>query len=241
MGGIISIITNLVSSITQGFQILVAVNTQHNALLQRIASTPGLPVENPTKPYWLDDAPFPELNEIVPNIPREADVIIIGSGITGAAAAKSILELKGPDTKVLVLEAREISSGATGRNGGHIKTPVYQDFAHYSKTLGSEELARDVVRFELKHLPTLREFEDKFPLAEIREAETVDFFFHQKEFDDAKRELGKLNKWLPEVDIKVWDAKDAVEKVYNTRLLRSSAGSKQNKRLMMYSFMQMSS
>lgn len=49
--------------------------------------------------------------------PREADYVIIGSGITGAFIALDLSRTLAPDTRILILEARDAVSGATGRNG----------------------------------------------------------------------------------------------------------------------------
>ena len=88
----------------------------------------GLPVDNPTDSYWHTE-PSEKLlgHRTTPKLPKFSDVVIIGSGITGAFAAHFLLN--GPDTivpgtepspdtkppKVLMLEAREACWGATGR------------------------------------------------------------------------------------------------------------------------------
>ena len=57
-----------------------------------------------------------------PPIPRSsgaarADVVVVGGGLTGLSAALHLLE-KG--VRVVVVEADEIGSGASGRNGGFV-------------------------------------------------------------------------------------------------------------------------
>ncbi|KAF5700701.1 cytochrome P450 monooxygenase [Fusarium globosum] len=56
------------------------------------------------------------------DLPSDVDVIVIGSGITGAAVTYKLAK-QTPGLKVAVLEARGFCSGATGRNGGHISRP----------------------------------------------------------------------------------------------------------------------
>ncbi|KAI1122455.1 FAD dependent oxidoreductase [Nemania abortiva] len=89
-------------------------------------SPAGLPVDNPTKSYWLSEPSEILLgHRTTKDLPQAADVVIVGSGITGAFAAHCLKE-KAPDLKVVMLEAREACSGATGRNGGHCQ-PAYYD------------------------------------------------------------------------------------------------------------------
>ena len=87
------------------------------------AAIPVLPpVSNPTVSYW-QDPPDAEIADYRSSevLPEEVDVLIIGSGITGASVAWGLLgEGQGTEEgkkKVCMLEARQVCSGATGRNG----------------------------------------------------------------------------------------------------------------------------
>jgi cysteine synthase len=75
----------------------------------------GLPVDNPTQSYWHKE-PSQKLlgHRTTEELPRSTDVVIVGSGITGAFAAHFLKEQK-PDLNVVMLEAREACWGATGR------------------------------------------------------------------------------------------------------------------------------
>lgn len=47
-----------------------------------------LPVENPTKSYWIEAAESPLRNfQSTSELPKEADIVIIGSGYTGVTNA----------------------------------------------------------------------------------------------------------------------------------------------------------
>lgn len=77
---------------------------------------PGLPREVPTLSYW--QVPPDGISDLrsTARLPRDADIVIIGSGISGATIAYNLLpEL--PDKRIVVLEARQAASGASGRNG----------------------------------------------------------------------------------------------------------------------------
>jgi gamma-glutamylputrescine oxidase len=64
--------------------------------------------------FWLED-PVEPLSR--PAWQGRADVIIIGGGVTGCACALA-LALAQAGVRVRLHEAREIASGASGRNGG---------------------------------------------------------------------------------------------------------------------------
>ena len=204
----------------QGIRALITVigdlNKQYQALLLRINARPPLPCPSPTHPYWLDDPPFPSLTNIQsPVLPARADVLIIGSGITGAAVARSVLSDVGDDAgdvSVVVLEARELCSGATGRNGGHIKASPHETFPRLRKTLAPERAA-ELVRFQLKHLDVLMGVceEEGISVAECRRVETVDVFLDAEAMETARSQVDELKKWVPEVEMKVWDAAGARE------------------------------
>lgn len=47
-----------------------------------------LPVPNPTKSYWIEAAKSPLKDlQSTPELPKQTDIVIIGSGYTGATAA----------------------------------------------------------------------------------------------------------------------------------------------------------
>ncbi|CAD0040322.1 unnamed protein product [Aureobasidium pullulans] len=79
-----------------------------------------LPSQNSSASFWHTE-PSSELlgYRTTEGLPREADVVVVGSGISGASVAYHLLEelegSNGEEKNVLVLEAREVCWGATGR------------------------------------------------------------------------------------------------------------------------------
>ena len=73
----------------------------------------SLPNRNSTSSYW-HQSPSDKLlkHRTTPDLPNSSPVIIIGSGITGAFAARELVQA---GREVLMLEAREACWGATGR------------------------------------------------------------------------------------------------------------------------------
>lgn len=72
-----------------------------------------LPSKHSTSSYWHHD-PSPTLlgHRTSPQLPTHADIVVVGSGITGAFAARELVQ---SGANVLMLEAREACWGATGR------------------------------------------------------------------------------------------------------------------------------
>ncbi|KAL6357371.1 hypothetical protein LRP88_07530 [Fusarium phalaenopsidis] len=207
MGAIISTIQSTVSTVSSALKTFSALHTQFSSLLVRASSPPSLPVPAPTRSYWLDDPPFPQLCSVQSELPAEADVVIIGSGITGAAVAKSLLELSG-ELRVVVCEARELCSGATGRNGGHIKSTPYEVLGMFRAKMGPEKAAK-LARFQRSHLEILKQVGEKVPQGEVREVQTVDLFTEKDDFEKAQREVEEMKVWMPEEKAIVLEADEA--------------------------------
>ncbi|EME89027.1 uncharacterized protein MYCFIDRAFT_27292 [Pseudocercospora fijiensis CIRAD86] len=71
-------------------------------------------------------------------LPGQADIVIVGSGISGTVTAKHCIE-RWPEKSVVVLEARDFCSGATGRNAGHCKPDQWRGFSSFQQTFGTEQ------------------------------------------------------------------------------------------------------
>ncbi|KII89732.1 hypothetical protein PLICRDRAFT_39889 [Plicaturopsis crispa FD-325 SS-3] len=98
------------------------------------------PVPHPSLSYWLQGVRSkPLLNHrTTENLPQTADVVVIGSGMSGSLVAYELLK-EDPSRKVVILEARETCSGATGRNAGHCKPDQWRGYSKYEKKFGSEQ------------------------------------------------------------------------------------------------------
>jgi hypothetical protein len=222
MGIVLSVLRDAITAFRSALSLIVTLSTDFNQALERASQTPGLPNLEPTQTYWLKDPPFPQLaNASSLKLPQTADVAIIGSGIAGAAIARSLLHerrRRNDDTneKVVVLDARELSSGATARNGGHIKAAPYEAFSRYS-TRFSRDRAAALTRFQMRHVESLIDVcrTEGYEAAEAREVETVDLFLDDQTFNKAVENVTKMRKCLPEVEIVVWDKVQAQEVWYS--------------------------
>ncbi|KAI6101708.1 FAD dependent oxidoreductase-domain-containing protein [Pisolithus croceorrhizus] len=128
----------------------------------------NLPSANPTRSFWAHSSP--DANPLARegshgSLTTDADICIIGSGISGISVAYHIAEAIGNKTildaplRVVILEARDFCSGATGRNG---------DFAERQNRFGTDEAIRS---------SALEQYTCKVDLGQRREYPP---FFHRR-------------------------------------------------------------
>ncbi|HMK67965.1 MAG TPA: FAD-dependent oxidoreductase, partial [Stellaceae bacterium] len=84
-------------------------------------------------PYWWENAPRPALAQAA--LPATADVVVVGSGYTGLAAA---LALARGGRSTAVLEAEEVGWGCSTRNGGQVSTSIKPGFYDLAPIHGEE-------------------------------------------------------------------------------------------------------
>ncbi|KAJ9647550.1 hypothetical protein H2204_000179 [Knufia peltigerae] len=176
---------------------------KQDILLRQLMASPGSPARNPTPSKWQDPPCRELLNIRSSELPLQRDIVIIGSGVTGCSAAWWLLKDGQERLTVSVLEAREICSGATGRNGGRVHCTAVQDYDTYSKLFG-EEAAKDIVRFELAHLPEYQALAkeagpDATKLSELREVTAVLGVFEEAALEDLRRMLRNFNQAFPDL------------------------------------------
>ncbi|KAJ7627132.1 DAO-domain-containing protein [Roridomyces roridus] len=109
--------------------------------------------------HWLQGVRASPLldHRTTQDLPTAADVVVIGSGMSGTLIAYELLKRPNPPKNVVVLEARELCSGATGRNAGHCKPDQYRGFTRYAKMFG-EEQAKKLLEHEFNTWRKLVEF-----------------------------------------------------------------------------------
>ncbi|KAF9224266.1 FAD dependent oxidoreductase [Gyrodon lividus] len=124
----------------------------HRVLSDSPYKPAGLPSTNPTRSFWTHSSP--DANPLAREgsegpLTTDADICIVGSGITGAgvayhlsgAASSHDVALES-QLKVVILEARDFCAGATGRNGGHLTPAAYAKFDNRVSRFGAEEAKR---------------------------------------------------------------------------------------------------
>ncbi|KAK1460213.1 FAD dependent oxidoreductase superfamily protein [Colletotrichum melonis] len=152
------------------------------------------PVSNPVPSFW-NAAPRPlDDHRTTPDPPAASDIVIVGAGFAGVATAYHILKDNPSPPSITILEARKVCSGASGRNGGHVKPDTYFQVPKYTKLFGPEQAAA-LAAFEASNVYAVKELVESEGLdCDFHLTRAVDVYLdpeHAKETEAAYRELVK--------------------------------------------------
>ncbi|TID23685.1 gb [Venturia nashicola] len=119
-------------------------------------------------------------------VPESADVVVVGCGITGASAARCLTE-QDPALDVVVLEAREVCWGATGRNGGHLQPLLF-------------DRTSEIASFELDNCAEVAKYISENDVqCEYRQVDGCRTFWTKDLLKEAKSHVDALHKESPEI------------------------------------------
>ncbi|KAK2674315.1 hypothetical protein RAB80_009299 [Fusarium oxysporum f. sp. vasinfectum] len=109
--------------------------------------------------FWRTDLGNLDNHQSTAELPTCVDIAIIGAGYSAAAILTHILATTPAADRpsILVLEARQLCSGATGRNGGHLKPDSYNAISGYAFEYGIEAAA-EVASFEAANVKAVTEY-----------------------------------------------------------------------------------
>jgi glycine/D-amino acid oxidase-like deaminating enzyme len=196
----------------------------------------GPPVTDPLPSYWHNVGQKSPLTKLIePEIedvtsPREYDHCIIGSGISGTLIAYNLLNAN-PESRIVMLEAREACGGATGRNGGHTKAASYRTYLQHREELGKEE-ALKIARLEFENIKETHELVNKLALkCEANRCNTVDLIYDQDTFDSGKAAIEQLRADTGEKEreeggmawYKMYDPDEATQNFWAAKTSRNPA------------------
>ena len=162
------------------------------------------PVHNATLPYWRTQLHWIDEHRTTTALPSDCDVAIIGAGMSGVATAYHLCEQAGPNPpSIVILEARQVCSGATGRNGGHakVRTSTILGFLEREGPAVAEEMAQ----FVYDQIYAIKRTVEKEGLdCEFELRRTFDVFLDAEEAKIVARKftasLQAGHKWTREVD-----------------------------------------
>lgn len=183
------------------------------------ARSTTLPVDNPTRSFWLHSAP--DANPLATEgssgaLTGTADVAIIGAGITGVAAAYHLakaFQTAGEKRKIVVVEARDFCSGATGRNGGHLTSHDFFSFA--SNTPAKRGLAECALeQHTIDSVAALVEAHNWAHEIDLVEGGRLVLFFSSEEEVDARRRFDSAKAAGYDTTTVQWLSRAEMNKIY---------------------------
>lgn len=185
-------------------------------LAGQIVHDPGVPVDGPTVSAWQE--PSHHLANVQSKtLPECVEYAIIGSGITGCSVAKTILDSEAShDKKVVVFDARSLTTGATSRNGGYLMSHAPTNFKRFATIFGAQA-AREIALFcnrNLKEVYELAVTEGLEKEIHLRDVTVVSTFEEKEHFDEASEAVRMYEEAIPEMrgQHRIID-KEAAEKV----------------------------
>ena len=97
--------------------------------------------------YWLSEPSAPFASVTV----NDPDVVVVGAGVTGCAAA---LRLAQAGKRVRLVDGREVAGGASGRNGGFALRGMPAAFDVTTESVG-EDTASDLMAWTERAIDTI--------------------------------------------------------------------------------------
>ncbi|KAH7393270.1 FAD dependent oxidoreductase [Cadophora sp. MPI-SDFR-AT-0126] len=163
------------------------------------------PVPNATIPFWRTELHPLDSHRSTAELPEKCEIVVIGAGFSGASLTHHLLEGNdGAGESIVILEARESCSGATGRNGGHLKPDVYFNIPKYKKMFG-DEMATEIAKFESSQV---------FAVKDLVEKEKIDCEFHLTRAVDTCLDQTHADKCKAEFDILIANGEPSTRDVH---------------------------
>lgn len=151
----------------------------------------SLPSKEYLRSFWMQPPDILANHNADAPLPETADIVVIGSGYSGAAITHFLQKYSTQPLKIVMLEARETCSGATGRNGGHLKPDAYYSYAKYKSMYGASE-AEQLLQFEAAQVPMVKSLIEENNLdCDFTLTRAIDVYKLQSEADFAQRSLGE--------------------------------------------------
>jgi glycine/D-amino acid oxidase-like deaminating enzyme len=110
---------------------------------------------NPTKTHWLKNIQFKEAYN------KKVDIVVVGAGISGASVCYHLSEID-PTKRVMLMDARGIAGGATGRNGGLLWPSMPDRWTSLVSRFGTETTQK-LLAFSMDNVNCIKDFVSRIP------------------------------------------------------------------------------
>ncbi len=91
-------------------------------------------------PFWIEAEDEFKVYRSTPHIPVQADIVVIGAGLTGSSAAYHLIDAAKSGKSIVILEAGHPASQSSGRNGGNFQLLPENYLGHSYEGLVEERL-----------------------------------------------------------------------------------------------------
>ncbi|KAK5047833.1 hypothetical protein LTR84_006498 [Exophiala bonariae] len=169
-------------------------------------------------PVWIHTEPYSKRPQF-PSLDKdlETDVCVIGSGIAGISVSEQLVRR---GLNVVMVEARDILSGETGRTSGHLSSDLDDGYPEIAKLFGDEgaKAAAESHDWALKHVGNIAsQLGIDCEYRQLKAYDVSQYAKGSKEHDndinqmreeaDGARRAGLDAKWVDNLTIKGWDGK----------------------------------
>ncbi|KAH6639904.1 FAD dependent oxidoreductase [Boeremia exigua] len=156
------------------------------------------PVAGAIPSYWRKQVDPIDSHRSAETLGTDADIVVIGAGYVGASIVHHLIEehtrCDRPLPSILILEAREACSGATGRNGGHLKPDPLFRAASILETHG-KAVAEHVASFEARQVVAIKDLVQREGIdCDFEETTVADVCFYNGGRDKIKADLARVAK-----------------------------------------------
>lgn len=167
-------------------------------------------------PVWVQKDKYEDRPSFGPlKEDTKTDVCIVGAGIAGISAAYELVT-RGKD--VVLLDARDVISGESGRTSGHLSNALDDHYVNIMKKHGhiGAQAAADSHTWALNHVGKIAErlgiscdyrYVPGYEISQYKrtDKEHEDDMKHLKDEAETAKKLGLETKFDPELTIKGWD------------------------------------
>ena len=158
--------------------------------------------------YWMDDADEPDANAMLVH-PESCDLCIVGGGYTGLWTAILAKE-RDPSRDVVLIDAHEVGSAASGRNGGFMDSSLTHGIANAQERFPDEVgLLEDLGLENMNEIESaIRRYDidcdfERNGVIEIASTRHHDNYLDELREDfEQLHELGHKVEWLDDVAVK---------------------------------------
>ncbi|KAG8904000.1 hypothetical protein FRB99_002412 [Tulasnella sp. 403] len=191
---------------------------EEDALRRGGALPAPLPTQNPTKSFWTHGEP--DCNPLARegsdgDLTLDADVCIVGSGMTGVSCAYHLAQLARQSgslgkLKVVILEARDFC-----RNGGHLTNQLWHRMDELVKTYGAEEALKARL-IEYRTVTSIVDFvkaNNWESAVDLVEGGHISLVFSKEELDATERDIKAAEvAGTPDLDKIEWVSAEDMDK-----------------------------